>query len=106
MRTPDEERLVQIAKFFEVSVEWLRRDHTQPSPTEIEAKAAPGAHQGFAGIDFPPPPSWEPAPPRSATSFFWLARHIAAYREHNGIRIDVHIDSQSLELLARLLKTP
>lgn len=28
MRTPDELRLSQIAKFFDVSVEYLRRDHT------------------------------------------------------------------------------
>lgn len=27
MRTPDESRLVEIAKFFDVTVEYLRRDH-------------------------------------------------------------------------------
>jgi Predicted transcriptional regulators len=29
MRTPDESRLLQIANFFDVTVEFLRRDHTR-----------------------------------------------------------------------------
>lgn len=106
-RTPDEERLKQIADFFEVTVEWLRRDHTQPSPQKsnpMPSPSAPGAPPGLAVLDFPPPPSWEPAPPGSTASFFWLARHLAACVGHNGIRIDVNINSQSLEFLARLLK--
>ncbi|MCD7895945.1 MAG: helix-turn-helix domain-containing protein [Planctomycetaceae bacterium] len=34
MRTPDEVRLQQIADFFDVTVEYLRRDHTVPEEPE------------------------------------------------------------------------
>ncbi len=36
MRTPDELRLQQIAEFFGVTVEYLRKDHRSPSPAAPE----------------------------------------------------------------------
>ena len=121
MRTPDEVRLAKIAEFFDVTVEWLRRDHRKPPsaqslgplPPELgmETPPPPGIGQGpstgppltsIAGVDVPPPPSWLPAPPGSAASFFWLARHFVIAMETNGLRLD----KQSLEYLAHLMKTP
>ena len=48
MRTPDEERLDKIAKFLDVTVEWLRRDHTKPPAQESipeQAGEPPGERQ-------------------------------------------------------------
>ena len=38
MRTPDELRLAQLAEFFGVTVEWLRRDHTQSEPQTAKSE--------------------------------------------------------------------
>ncbi|MCD7909115.1 MAG: helix-turn-helix transcriptional regulator [Clostridium sp.] len=107
MRTPDEMRLTQIAEFFGVTVEWLRRDHQKPPPIPQEPPPAgtdpPVAGPtfgGIAGVDVPPPPSWHPAQPGSAASFYWLARHFVRGLETNGVRLD----KQSLEYLANLMK--
>ncbi|MDR1612772.1 MAG: helix-turn-helix transcriptional regulator [Planctomycetota bacterium] len=50
MRTPDELRLSQIAAFFGVSVEYLRRDNSAPREKESEAAphaAHPASYGGF-----------------------------------------------------------
>ena len=103
MRTPDEIRLSQMAEFFDVTVEWMRRDHRPPpaeqpqeTPPKTDSPPAPSPG-GIAGVDFPPPPSWEPAPPGSPASFFWLAHHFVMSIETHGLRLD----KQSLEYLAR-----
>ncbi|MCC8108170.1 MAG: helix-turn-helix domain-containing protein, partial [Planctomycetes bacterium] len=116
MRTPDEMRLTKIAEFFDVTVEWLRRDHrkpppvtqdevpipTEPPPAGIGSPEAGSPFVGIAGVDVPPPPSWQPAPPGSAASFYWLARHFIRGLEMHGLRLD----KQSLDYLASLMKKP
>ncbi len=103
MRTPDEVRLSQMAEFFGVTVEWMRRDN-RPQPAETPQEPPPKADSpspgGIAGVDFPPPPSWEPAPPGSPASFFWLAHHFVMSIETHGLRLD----KQSLDYLAYALK--
>ena len=107
-RTPDEVRLSQIAEFFGVTVEWMRRDN-RPPPAEKPQETPPsgigrgfphmGSPGGIAGVDFPPP-SWNPAPPGSSASFFWLAHHFIMSIETNGLRLD----KQSLEYLAHCIR--
>ena len=103
MRTPDEMRLSKMAEFFGVTVEWMRRDN-RPQPAEPPQEPPPKADSpplgGIAGVDFPPPPSWEPAPPGSPASFFWLARHFVMFIETHGLRLD----KQSLEYLAHSIR--
>ncbi len=41
MRTPDESRLLQIAKFFDVTVEYLRRDHSHPGDVQMSIHRDP-----------------------------------------------------------------
>lgn len=55
----------------------------------------------IAGLDVPSSPSWEPAPPGSPASFFWLVRHFIIVMQTQGIRLD----KQSLEHLAQLIKS-
>ncbi len=115
-RTPDEVRLGEIAGFFGVSVEWMRCDHRPPPLGRPRETPPPGVDQtsqsaanmhspfsGIAGVDVPPPPSWEPAPPGSAASFFWLVRHFIIEMQTQGLHI--HLDKQSLEHLAYLIKS-
>ncbi len=85
MRTPDEVRLSQLAEFFGVTVEWMRRDN-RPQPAGKPQEA--------------PPPLWNPAPPGSPASFFWLAHHFVMSIEAHGLRLD----KQSLEYLAHCIK--
>lgn len=94
VRTPNESRLAEIAKFFNVTVEWLRRDHPKPPPS------------GIGDFDLPFPPPDEHAPPGSAASFFHLVRHIASCLGKEGITIRLQLDRQLLEQLADILKTP
>ncbi len=120
-RTPDELRLSEIADFFGVTVEWLRRDN-RPPPLENKpsqeappqgwdaiAASLPGIgreapHEsppfGGTGIAGAPPLSWNSAPPGSPASFFWLAHRFIILMETNGVRID----KQSLEYLAKCIK--
>lgn len=118
MRTPDELRLAQIAEFFDVTVEDLRRDGRKPPPDKPptnfneECLSPSGIGQALAGIgiptgsipgiDIPPSPTWQPEPPGSAASFFWLAKHMVTWLQTNGIRID----KQTLNYLAELLNRP
>ncbi len=89
MRTPDEIRLAQMAEFFGVTVEWMRRDH-RPQPAEQPQETPPKTDSpppgGIAGVDYPPPPAWEPA----------LVMSI----ETHGLRLD----KQSLEYLAHSIR--
>jgi transcriptional regulator with XRE-family HTH domain len=111
-RTPDEIRLSEIADFFGVSVEWMRRDNRPPlfggePPRETPP---PGIRQdtphgsppfGGARVAGAPPISWNPAPPGSPASFFWIAHRFAMALETNGLRLD----KQSLEYLAQCIKS-
>lgn len=113
-RIPDELRMKQIAAFFGKTVEFLRRDNqptrsTVKAPEPAERSALPpsppptlelGPRPGIAGLDYPPPASWQSPPPGSPESFFWLARHFVAMLEKKEIRID----AQCMAHLAKLLK--
>ncbi len=53
MRTPDESRLLQIAKFFNVSVEYLRRDALGSEPLHNQMESAPQQTHGTANPSGP-----------------------------------------------------
>ena len=104
-RTPDELRLDLIARFFGVTVEDLRRDKrpppSSPSPDpEAMRREQSGIFGQIPGIDAPPPPGWQPAPPGSPASFFWLARHFVSFLQTHGLRID----KQCLDYLADAIR--
>lgn len=100
---PDESRLEQIADFFGVTVEWLRKDHRKIEPMfEPDSEHQKRSLPPIEGIDIPPSPSWHPDSPGSAESFFWLFRHFIAVIQTQGIRLD----KQSLDYLAAQLKKP
>lgn len=103
MRTPDEIRLQQIAEFFNVTVEDLRRDTRTPpaSPPPMAEPPPPfGIGGPIPGLDVAPLPGWQPDPPGSPASFFWLARHYDSMLQTHGFRID----RQSLEYLAAKIR--
>ncbi|MCC8116532.1 MAG: helix-turn-helix domain-containing protein [Planctomycetes bacterium] len=114
-RTPDELRLQQLAAFFNVTVEYLRTDHTSPATTvhttrdaekttpDNAALSAPGCqgNQRIPGIDIPPEPAWQPDPPGSPASFFWLARYYIEKVVTNGVRLDKQCLDYIVEALRR-----
>lgn len=53
IRTPDESRLVEIAKFFDVTVEYLRRDHRTISPVVAEGTDDGFFYSEYAGSNAP-----------------------------------------------------
>ncbi|MDR0363109.1 MAG: helix-turn-helix domain-containing protein [Planctomycetota bacterium] len=64
MRTPDELRLSQIANFFGVTVEYLRRDNAAPKEPELDAAqhvAYPTAYGAYNSAQ--PPPRESDSPP-------------------------------------------
>lgn len=114
-RTPDELRLKQIADFFGVTVEDLRRDNrkeptkaTPPPPRDsphnegMATRDYEKVYEQIAGIDFPPPPGWQPDAPGSPASFFWLARHFIRHVQRDGLRLD----KQCLDYIVGLLRNP
>lgn len=106
-RTPDESRLDQIARFFEKTVEYMRRDNRQgripgAPPTGFclpdavaslpDLRAGPSPNAGderMDGANGEPPPN---APPGSAASFFWLADRVVDHILRNGIKVRVERD--------------
>ncbi len=112
-RTPDEIRLQQLAAFFNVTVEFLRTDHeaksvTSPAESEAEriepaAASVPGCSNDnrIPGIDVPPPPAWQPDPPGSPASFFWLTRHYLERLVTGGVRLDKQCLDYIVEALRR-----
>lgn len=109
-RIPDEVRLKQIADFFGVTVEDLRRDKQSPpaKPSLLAQDISSGdlgdtrMFKPIPGIDVPPPPGWQPDTPGSPASFFWLARHFLALLQSHGLRID----KQCLDYLANAMRRP
>ncbi len=117
MRIPSETRLAQLAEFFGVTVEWLRRDnHLPPAekpeelpPRDFCAKAPPqdigqdlpniGVFDDNVSADTPAQQS-HPAPPGSPASLFWLIHHFFMHMEMHGLRLD----KQSLEYLAHCIR--
>ena len=98
IRTPDEMRLSQIADFFGMSVEWMRSDHRPQQSAGSAALNTENAIPSSAGI--PPSSSYNPAPPGSPASFFWLAHRVVMSMETTGLRLD----RESLEYLAQCIK--
>lgn len=101
MRTPDELRLSQIADFFEVTVEYLRRDNTkQPKPppqtggTPQGTQTSPANPFAYALPGMPPMDM-----PGSPASFYWLVRYFISQIIAEGLTIK--IDG---EAIARILR--
>ncbi len=110
-RTPDEIRLQDLAEFFGTTVDWMRRDHTQPrseplrdahaeTPPPRHGRPPPGAPQ--SGEDAPSSRSWRDEPPGSVGSIFWLNRHFFHYVMSNGIT--VRLDQRSIDAICERLK--
>ncbi len=116
MRTPDELRLSQIAEFFGVTVEYLRRDNSAPgmsstsNPSNAEAGVSPngGAPSDRANrqnnFEPRPPdlflshcPFYRPPKPgqplsNSVHSLCWLAERFFGDMREFGITIRLHPD--------------
>ncbi|MCC8181122.1 MAG: helix-turn-helix transcriptional regulator [Planctomycetes bacterium] len=96
MRTPDELRLQQIANFFKVTVEYLRRDHSKP----VEPEPHPEAIQEEARIRYPGSagssqcPFFRPPmpgqPDGSGHCSCWLAERL--YTEIRDYGVKIHPD--------------
>lgn len=52
MRTPDESRLLQIARFFDVTVEFLRRDHNRIQDSLVVQRSDASHYLGVFGNDY------------------------------------------------------
>ncbi|MCC8180570.1 MAG: helix-turn-helix transcriptional regulator, partial [Planctomycetes bacterium] len=111
MRTPDELRLSEIAAFFGVTVEELRRDSCcQPPPSSPSPSPSPSIPPTSGGERQPPfnvypnpyaylVPGMPPLdPPGSPASFYWLARHFIHYLMTEGI--SVTLDEKTIARLA------
>ncbi len=93
-RTPDESRLQQMADFFGVTVEHLRRDN-RPRLMEPEEANRPVGYdtQRWSDVSFPEygntamrsvlPPDCVPGSP---ASFFWLFHHFVEYIKTEGVK--------------------
>lgn len=102
MRTPEELRLEQMAKFFDVTVEYLRKDHRQPIPGAPSMGVPSQAYSDMGrNLYAELPPLYSEPPPGSAESFFRLARHLVSSITADGILI--RLDRDSVELLLSLL---
>lgn len=104
MRTPDELRLMQIADFFDVTVEYLRRDNSAKTDAST-AESAPGHYppvgQGYAGAPLNPPVLREPeAPPYGLPSL---------RREDNPVSLSniaelSHVSARLLDMICTTTK--
>ncbi len=107
-RMPGAIRLQQIADFFGVTVDDLRKDNRPPppdtaTPSHPPNPGEPHPHIGrIPGIDTPPPSGWQPEPPGTPASLFWLLRHFIAGIQTQGVLID----KRCLDYLAARLKSP
>ena len=102
MRTPDEVRLEQIARFFDVTVEFLRKDHRPPRPPGApplsglsETRDSPGMDDIFNQ------PSLRPDRPGSPESFYWLAKRFVDSAMSEGVRI--RLDRSTAEFIVSIL---
>lgn len=108
MRTPDELRLSQIARFFGVTVEDLRRDTSQPrsQPTPPPSTTSPKDEVQPPPQHVPPNPYAYSTPgmppmdlPGSSASFYWLARYFIHYLMTEGIT--VKLDEKTISQITR-----
>lgn len=119
-RMPEEPRLLQIARFFGKTVEWMRGEHTQPqesdssrelplsSETELQPHATdgqsfhPSTQHGDQADAYPGHPGGELAPTESLASIFWLNRYFYDRVLTQGIT--VRLDPQSIDAICERLK--
>ncbi len=83
MRTPGETRMMQIADFFNVTVAFLREDHTNPKPKEIPVPQPGRLPPSNAGGFLPPP---DPPAHSGSEIHRVLAKFLGDIRD-NGLRI-------------------
>lgn len=84
MRTPDELRMRQIARFFNVTVEYLRTDHT----AEAERQSAPPPSTPF--IDDQPSP-----PPLLARDVRCMLAALTKELTESGIKVTITLEKQA-----------
>lgn len=104
MRTPDEVRLEQMAKFFRVTVEYLRTDHRErPRPPGAPPLAGlPGMRDSPSDVDDAfGLPNLHPYAPGSPESFYWLAVRFVDAALSEGIRI--RLDRNAVEFIVSAL---
>lgn len=86
-RVPDESRLVRLAEFFEVTVEYLRRDNTTEMMGERESFFADAAvSPAKAHLRKPYPESHQPG---SRESFYRLLEWFLASIVNKGLTINI-----------------
>lgn len=116
MRTPDEMRLQAIAKFFGVSVEYLRRDHSARPAEREELPVPPSKHidtdaplhakqEGPSprAIRYPCCPFYSPPRPGQpfsgeVRSLCWLAEHLFGDLRTFGLSIRLRPEDVDLVL--------
>lgn len=89
-RTPDEDRMKQIAKFFDVTVAYLREDHSQPDPEEDTAPTPGPLPPPNAGSFLPPV-----EPPSGGSDTYWMVAKFLGDITSNGLRIRLSTDDMN-----------
>ncbi len=104
MRTPGEERMEQLAEFFDVTVAYLREDHKQPPGDSFRAPPT----EGGAPHDDSPPQfdgvgavSRPDAPPQSGAEAALLLTGLLSTVSWNGI--PVRLAAQDMERLGECI---
>lgn len=92
-RTPDESRIQQMAEFFGVTVEYLRRDNRPGLQSTFDAdrlnanvrmQDIRSFENDYASLRQILPPD---CPPGSPASFFWLFHHFVEYIKTEGVKM-------------------
>lgn len=96
-RVPDEARLTRLAEFFDVSVEYLRRDNSMNHPFGVGQRFSHPAYRQERFRLHPKRP--EPENPGSAESFYWLADWLVTTLLAKGMTVSIKTRDQRLEFL-------